>query len=59
MATSNYLDRNVDEDRIEADADTAAVQQVIALSPENSAAIHIFWPACHNVICGLARPRKF
>ena len=42
MATSNYLDRNVDEDRIEADADTAAVQQVIALSPENSAAIHSF-----------------
>jgi [protein-PII] uridylyltransferase len=42
MATSNYLDRNVDEDRIEADADTAAVQQVIALSPENSAAIHRF-----------------
>jgi [protein-PII] uridylyltransferase len=42
MATSNYLDRNVDEDRIEADADTAAVQQVIALSPDNSVAIHRF-----------------
>ncbi|MGA7709749.1 MAG: HD domain-containing protein, partial [Acidobacteriaceae bacterium] len=42
MATSNYLDRNVDEDRIQADADTAAVQQVIALSPDNSAAIHGF-----------------
>ncbi len=42
MATSNYLDRNVDEDRIEADADTAAVQQVIALSPNDSVAIHRF-----------------
>ena len=42
MATSNYLDRNVDEDRIEADADTAAVQQVIALSPGDSVAIHHF-----------------
>ena len=42
MATSNYLDRNVDEDRIQADADTAAVQQVVALSPDNSAAIHSF-----------------
>ena len=42
MATSNYLDRNVDEDRIEADADTAAVQQVIALSPDDSVAIHHF-----------------
>ncbi|MHB1672835.1 MAG: [protein-PII] uridylyltransferase family protein [Acidobacteriaceae bacterium] len=42
MATSNYLDRNVDEDRIQADADTAAIQQVIALSPDNSAAIHRF-----------------
>ncbi|MHB1958651.1 MAG: HD domain-containing protein, partial [Acidobacteriaceae bacterium] len=42
MATSNYLDRNVDEDRIQADADTAAVQQVVALSPDNSAAIHRF-----------------
>jgi [protein-PII] uridylyltransferase len=42
MATSNYLDRNVDEDRIEADADTAAVQQVIALSPGDSLEIHRF-----------------
>ena len=42
MATSNYLDRNVDEDRIEADADTAAIQQVIALSPNDSVAIHSF-----------------
>lgn len=42
MATSNYLDRNVDEDRIEADADTAAVQQVIALSPTDSVAVHRF-----------------
>ncbi len=42
MATSNCLDRNVDEDRIEADADTAAVQQVIALSPDDSVAIHRF-----------------
>jgi [protein-PII] uridylyltransferase len=42
MATSNYLDRNVDKDRIEADADTSAVQKVIALSPDNSAAIHRF-----------------
>jgi [protein-PII] uridylyltransferase len=42
MATSNYLDRNVDEDRIEADADNAAVQHVIALSPQDSDAIHHF-----------------
>lgn len=42
MATSNYLDRNVDENRIEADADTAAIQQVIALSPSNSDAIRHF-----------------
>ena len=42
MATSNYLDRNVDEDRIEADADTAAIQQVIVLSPNDSVAIHSF-----------------
>ncbi|HZC43924.1 MAG TPA: HD domain-containing protein [Acidobacteriaceae bacterium] len=42
MATSNYLDRNVDEDRIEADADTAAVQQVIAHSPGDSVPIHHF-----------------
>jgi [protein-PII] uridylyltransferase len=42
MATSNYLDRNVDEDRIQEDADTAAIQQVIALSPGNSVAIHHF-----------------
>ncbi|MGH9616907.1 MAG: HD domain-containing protein, partial [Acidobacteriaceae bacterium] len=42
MATSNYLDRNVDADRIEADADTAAIQRVISLSPKNSAKIHGF-----------------
>lgn len=42
MATSNYLDRNVDEDRIEADADTAAIQEVIALSPNDAAEIRLF-----------------
>ena len=42
MATSNTLDRNVDEDRIAVDADTAAIQQVIALAPEHAAAIHRF-----------------
>ncbi len=42
MATSNYLDRNVDEDRIAADADTVAIQKVIALAPKESEAIHRF-----------------
>ncbi|MHB8303460.1 MAG: [protein-PII] uridylyltransferase family protein [Acidobacteriaceae bacterium] len=42
MATANYLDRNIDEDRIAADADTAAIQHVVALVPEDSAAIHQF-----------------
>ncbi len=42
MATSNYLDRNVDEDRIAVDADTAAVQKVIALTPKHAAEIHQF-----------------
>lgn len=42
MATSNYLDRNVDEDRIAADADTLAIQKVIALAPKESVEIHRF-----------------
>ena len=42
MATSNYLDRNVDEDRIAADADTAAIQRVVALAPQDSPQIHRF-----------------
>ena len=42
MATSNYLDRNVDEDRIAVDADTIAVQKVIALAPKHAAEIHQF-----------------
>lgn len=42
MATSNCLDRNVDEDRIAADADTAAIQQVIALAPKGPAEVHRF-----------------
>jgi [protein-PII] uridylyltransferase len=42
IATSNYLDRNVDEDRIEAHADTIAIQQVIAQAPNDSAVIHQF-----------------
>jgi [protein-PII] uridylyltransferase len=42
MATSNYLDRNVDEDRIAIDADTAAIQQVVALAPKHAAEIHLF-----------------
>ena len=42
IATSNYLDRNVDEDRIDAHADTIAVHQVIAQAPDDSAEIHQF-----------------
>ncbi len=42
MATSNYLDRNVDDDRIAVDADTAAIQKVVALAPKQSAEIHHF-----------------
>lgn len=42
IATSNSLDRSVDEDRIAADADTAAIQRVIALSPNYSVEIHRF-----------------
>jgi [protein-PII] uridylyltransferase len=42
IATSNYLDRNVDEDRIAIDADTAAVQSVIALAPKSADNIHAF-----------------
>lgn len=42
IATSNYLDRNVDDDRIAIDADTAAVQGVIALAPKSADAIHVF-----------------
>ena len=59
MATSNYLDRNVDEDRIQADADTAAVQQVIALSPEIPRRFMVFSPAFHNAICEPVRQRRF
>ncbi len=42
IATSNYLDRNVDEDRIAIDADTAAIQKVVALAPKQAAEIHRF-----------------
>ncbi len=42
MATSNYLDRNVDEDRIAIDADTAAIQKVVQQAPERAAEIHRF-----------------
>ncbi len=42
MATSNYLDRTVDEDRIAVDAETAAIQKIIALAPNESAEIHSF-----------------
>ncbi|MGC1783712.1 MAG: HD domain-containing protein [Acidobacteriaceae bacterium] len=42
IATANYLDRNLDADRIDADADTVAVQRVIALAPDDSAEIHQF-----------------
>lgn len=42
MATSNYLDRNVDEDRIALDEDTLAIQKVIQLAPKESASIHQF-----------------
>lgn len=42
IATSNYLDRNVDDDRIAIDADTAAVKSVIALAPKNADRIHAF-----------------
>ena len=42
MATSNYLDRNVDENRIEAHADTLAIQNVIALAPGDAEDIHQF-----------------
>lgn len=42
IAASNYLDRSVDEDRIALDSDTNAVQEVIGLAPEKSAAIHSF-----------------
>lgn len=42
IAAANMLDRTLDEDRIAEDADTAAVQQVIALAPEESHALHRF-----------------
>lgn len=42
MATSNYLDRNVDDDRIVVDADTLAIQKVVALAPKEAAEIHAF-----------------
>lgn len=42
IATSNYLDRNVDEDRIAIDADTLAIQKVVQLAPKESAEIHRF-----------------
>lgn len=42
MATSNYLDRNLDQDRIAEDADTAAIQGVVALAPKESPEIHQF-----------------
>jgi [protein-PII] uridylyltransferase len=42
MATSNYLDRNVDDDRIAVDADTAAIQKVVALAPKQGDEIHHF-----------------
>lgn len=42
MATSNYLDRNVDDDRIAVDADTLAIQRVVALAPKEAAEIHHF-----------------
>jgi len=42
IATSNHLDRNVDDDRIAANADTAAVQSVVALDPQRAADIHRF-----------------
>lgn len=42
IAASNYLDRNVDEDRIAPDADTQAVQDVIRLEPQKAAEIHSF-----------------
>ena len=59
MATSNYLDRNVDEDRIEADADTAAIQRcdcVVCQTMLRKSTI--FWPVCRNDICVRARHRK-
>lgn len=42
IATSNHLDRSVDEDRIAVDADTAAIQSVVELAPEHAAEIHRF-----------------
>ncbi len=42
IAAANMLDRTLDDDRIAEDADTAAIQQVIALAPEHSHAIHRF-----------------
>ncbi|HET9086039.1 MAG TPA: [protein-PII] uridylyltransferase [Acidobacteriaceae bacterium] len=42
IATSNHLDRTVDQDRIAADADTAAIQRVIALAPMDSKQVHGF-----------------
>jgi [protein-PII] uridylyltransferase len=42
MATSNYLDRNVDENRIAVDADTVAIQQVVAQAPKQATEIHHF-----------------
>jgi [protein-PII] uridylyltransferase len=42
IAAANMLDRTLDEDRIALDADTAAIQQVIALAPQHSQPIHRF-----------------
>ncbi len=42
MAASNYLDRNVDDDRIALDADTAAIQEVVAMDPQHADEIHRF-----------------
>jgi [protein-PII] uridylyltransferase len=42
IGTSNALDRNVDEDRVEVSSETAGVMEVVALEPQRSAEIHGF-----------------
>lgn len=58
IATSNYLDRNVDEDRIAIDADTLAIQRVIELEPNKSNEIHRFLAGLPQRYLRIRTPRE-
>lgn len=42
IATSNVLDRNIDDDRLEVDTETSGVLEVISREPQRSEEIHAF-----------------